>query len=126
MISTLHVLLQAEAEAAARSHTDRMAELQESCHRKVHQVRADLERQLAAAHTSAAAALAEQAAPAAAAAAAGGLARPAGLSPLTSMGALSGQATAHGLSGLAAGDHSLLRDGITCLDGLGGRCHLTL
>ena len=70
-------LLQAEAEAAARSHTDRMAELQESCHRKVHQVRADLERQLAAAHTSAAAALAEQAAPAAAAAAGGGVGRPA-------------------------------------------------
>lgn len=63
--------VQAEKDAQARSHAVRMAELQESCHRKVQQLQAVHRQQLAAAQAVAADSLTAAAGPAAAALVAG-------------------------------------------------------
>ena len=62
---------QAERDAQARSHAVRLAELQESCHKKVRQLQQLHREQLSAAQATAAAALTAAAAPAASAAVAG-------------------------------------------------------
>lgn len=62
---------QAEREAQARSHAVRLAELQESCHKKVRQLQQLHREQLLAAQATAAVALTAAAAPAASAAVAG-------------------------------------------------------
>ena len=63
--------IQAERDAQARSHAVRLAELQESCHKKVRQLQQFHREQLSAAQATAAAALTAAAAPAASAAVAG-------------------------------------------------------
>ena len=64
-------VFQAEKDTQARSHAERLTELQESCQRKVQQLQHSHRHQLAAAHTSAAENLSAIAAPAASAVVAG-------------------------------------------------------
>ncbi len=63
--------IQAERDAQARSHAVRLAELQESCHKKIRQLQQHHREQLSAAQATVAAALTAAAAPAASAAVAG-------------------------------------------------------
>ncbi len=65
------IFTQAERDAQARSHAVGLAELQESCHKKVRQLQQLHRKQLSAAQATAAAALTAAAAPAASAAVAG-------------------------------------------------------
>ncbi|KAL0037052.1 hypothetical protein WJX77_010651 [Trebouxia sp. C0004] len=69
LAKTAHIShLEAERDAQARSHAVRLAELQESCHKKVRQLQQLHREQLSAAQATAAAALTAAAAPAASAA----------------------------------------------------------
>ena len=64
-------VFQTEKDTQARSHAERLAELQESCHRKVQQLQLSHCRQLTAAQASVAESLTAAAAPAASAVVAG-------------------------------------------------------